>query len=266
MAEPLNQPPIPDAAQRILVAYTEALNRVPGLVDGIFLHGSIVFGAFKPRLSDIDLITVVSRRCTSSDNAKLGAIHKAISAQFPRPYLEVSYLQHDDLGKLEADIEPHPFSHDGVLHPSGHHDENSVTWWLLQRRGIALVGEIPVFPVDWDALVTETHENLNSYWVRFTREPARITWLTSDFGIEWAVLGVLRQYYSFVENDITSKDGAGWYALDHLPARWRRIVQEALAIRQERYQSAYRFRLLRAFEAWRFLRYVIGVSNAHFDR
>ena len=224
-----------------------------------------MLGAFNPRLSDIDLVIVVSRRCLPDDIASLTAIHQEISAKFPRPYLEVSYLQHDDLGKFEGDIAPHPFSHDGVLHPSGHHDENRVTWWLLQQRGIALVGEIPTFSVDWDALVAETHENLNRYWVRFIREPARIAWLTSDYGIEWTVLGVLRQYYTFVENDITSKDGAGEYALDHLPVRWRRIVQEALAIRQETYLSPYRSRLLRAFEAWRFLRYIIGVSNAHFD-
>lgn len=256
---------MPEAAKPLLDAYVEALRRdLPDLITGVYVHGSIVLDAFNPRSSDVDVVTVVSRKPTSEDCDRLKAIHERLKAEYPKPLLEVSYLQRGDLGKSEKQIEPHPDYHDGVFDASGHHDENCVTWWLLEYKGIALYGSIPDFPVDWDALVAETHENMNRYWARFTRDPMRMAWLIGDFGVQWAVLGVLRQYYTFVEHDITSKDGAGRYALDRLPGEWRKLVQEALNIRQAPFESAYRSRVVRAFEAWRFLRYVIDKSNGLF--
>ncbi|MBZ0302050.1 MAG: DUF4111 domain-containing protein [Anaerolineae bacterium] len=89
-------------------------------------------------------------------------------------------------------------------------------------------------------------------------------WLGSDWGIQWAVLGVLRQFYSFREGAITSKVGAGDYALQHLPPTWHRLIQEALNIRTQSGQCLYRSRLLRMMEAVRFMRYIIQTCNLHF--
>lgn len=118
--------------------------------------------------------------------------------------------------------------------------------------------------MDWDRLTVDMMANLNTYWVRFTREPARMAWLLSDYGIQWTVLGVLRQFYTFKEQDITSKTGAGEYALQHVSTRWHRIIQEALNIRNQTDVSLYRFRILRAIEAWRFLKHLIHLCNTNF--
>ena len=103
--------------------------------------------------------------------------------------------------------------------------------------------------------------NLNSFWASYTRRPARVAALLTDWGIEWTVLGVLRQYYTFREHDITSKTGAGQYALSCLPARWHRLIREAIRIRDGSPPSRYRFRPGRAWEAFRFLQYIIAECN-----
>lgn len=77
-------------------------------------------------------------------------------------------------------------------------------------------------------------------------------------------LGVLRQYYTFSEGDITSKTAAGEYGLRHLPARWHKIIREALNIRNEVNGSLYRSRIIRALEALQFLRFVIHCCNTKF--
>jgi hypothetical protein len=89
-----------------------------------------------------------------------------------------------------------------------------------------------------------------------------MSWLLTDFGIQWAVLGVLRQYYTFREGDITSKTGAGEYALTHLPARWHRLIREAIHIREHTGACSYGFQIFRAVEAWAFLKYVICLGNS----
>lgn len=100
-------------------------------------------------------------------------------------------------------------------------------------------------------LIRKMLQNLNTYWASFTRQPGRMVWLWCDYGIQWAVLGVLRQFYTFREGDITSKSGAGEYALKQLPERWHRLIQEALNIRHETPGSLYRF-----------LQFIIRTCNA----
>ena len=116
--------------------------------------------------------------------------------------------------------------------------------------------------MDWEALLTDMHHNMNSYWASFTYEPARLMRHLPDDGVAWIVLGVLHQYYTFKENDITSKVGAGEYGLKVLPVEWRGLIQDALDIRRGHKPTYYSSRFTRAYASIRFLRYIIEVSNA----
>jgi hypothetical protein len=239
-------------------------SKLPGFLSGLYLHGSIALGAFNVHLSDIDFIAFTSRRCTATDLAVLRAIHQTVATNYPRWALEGSYLQWADLGQLEESISPAPVYHDGKLVEAAKFDVNAVTWWVLKQRGVTLLGP-PAgaldFEVDWPLLIARMKRNLNSYWLSYTRKPERIAWLFTDYGIQWTVLGVLRQYYTFVEQDITSKVGAGEYALAHLPAQWHRLIREALRIREQTQPSLYRCKAVRALAAYDFLSYLIRLSN-----
>jgi hypothetical protein len=112
----------------------------------------------------------------------------------------------------------------------------------------------------------QMHDNLNTYWAGYTRQPRRIITLLSDWGIQWTVLGVLRQVYFFRENGITTKTGAGVYALTCVPARWHRLIQEAINIREGHPARAFRFRVTRAAETVNFVKYIIHICNAVWPR
>lgn len=257
---------IPPVIQPFLNEYLRLTEKeLPGLLTAFYLHGSVALDAFQEHLSDIDFIAVLSRPCTASDLDVLGNIHRTLAGKYPHAPLSGSYLQTSDLGQLTDTMPKHPHYHDGVLYPEGHHDINAVTWWVLKNRGIALLGPEPStlsYEVNWDKLIADMRHNINTYWASFTTNPARIAWLWSDYGIQWTVLGVLRQWYTFREKTITSKAGAGEYALTHLPARWHRLIQESINIREQKPGSLYRFKIVRAIEAFLFLREVIRLSNA----
>ena len=119
------------------------------------------------------------------------------------------------------------------------------------------------FEVDWDALAADTLKNLNDYWARYTDDPTRIAWLLSDYGIQWTVLGVLRQFYTLKERGIISKIGAGDYGVQRLPEQWSRLIQEAINIRRGN-DSLYTFSIQRAWDAYRFLKWIIRECNAVF--
>jgi len=134
----------------------------------------------------------------------------------------------------------------------------------LKNHGIVIWGIEPEdlpFTVDWDLLLARMKENLNSYWLSWTKRPDAFIVMLSDWGIQWTVLGVIRQYYTFRENSITTKIGAAEYALNCLPSNWHPLIQEAIDIREGRKRRYYRLKILRMIEAVKFLKYVIKVSN-----
>lgn len=257
---------VPSPIQSLLVDFMTLLDtEAPGLVTGLYLYGSIALDAFDPKLSDIDSVAFLSRKATKSELARLAEIHQTIAKSYPQWLLECTYLQWYELGQLEDHVAPSPAHHDNRFEESTSFEVNSVTWWELKNRGIALIGP-PVqqllFDVDWDMLIANMKVNLNSYWASYIQRPGRIAWLLSDFGVEWTVLGVIRQYYTFVAHDITSKVGAGLYALDHLPDRWHRVIREAIRIRQQQRKSLYATRVQRAADCYNFLRYIIAYCNS----
>ena len=259
---------IPQHVQPIIKDYLQLTeNRLVGLIDASYIIGSIALGEFNEHFSDVDFITVLNRRASPVDLEHLRKIHQSIEKTHPQWRMSGSYLQASDLGKLDNGLTPHPQFHDGILHPAVSHGVNSVTWWELKNHGIPIVGPTPQnfpFTVNWDALITEMSKNLNSYWRSWTHHPRRIVVLYSDWGIQWVVLGVLRQYFTFRENSITTKVRAGEYALGSLPKQWHPLVQEAINIRQGKNDSFYRSRFGRMVETVRFLNYVIDTCNTYF--
>lgn len=265
-------PRVPALLQPLVQAYLLQIEQaLPGFVCGFYLVGSVALGGFNSRHSDVDCVALISRRATPGDRQQLEAIHKAIQQQFPQWKLETIYLQPDDLGRFENEVEPFPCYHDNRLTLSTTFEMNSITWWILKERGIALLGpepnELP-FTVEWGLLLHRMHQNLNSYWLGWTKRPGALLVLLSDYGIQWAVLGVLRQFYTFREHAIVTKTEAGEYALTCVPARWHRLIHEAIALRETTPQarkSLYRLRLLRAIEAVQFLKFIVRTCNAEWN-
>jgi hypothetical protein len=248
---------IPAEIRPMLDAYLKALHaQFPDLLSAFYIAGSIALGAFEPDWSDIDTVAILKRPLTESEFKILESLHRELIVSYDKWQLEVTYLLAEDLG--QESHPPRPNFHDGEL-SMGNFESNEVTWWLLKHKGIALYGDLPDFAADWDKLIEKMHENMNGYWGSFRTTPHRLLWVFSDYGIQWVVLGTLRQVYSFCESDIISKVGAGEYGMRQFP-QWRRIIQEAIHLRQNK-ERLYKNRLRRAVDASRFLNFIIRISN-----
>lgn len=260
-------PRIPEQIRPTLQSYTSLVNdRIPGLMKAFYVEGSIALGGFNEHFSDIDFVTLLNRRPTPTEFATLRNIHRAIRKSHPRWKMSGSYLQSDDLGHRNNMVEANS-CYEGRLRLRAHFDWNWVAGWTLKNHGIAVIGPDPqTLPVtiDWDQLIKRMRENLNSYWVGWTRRPYGLAALLLDRGIQWAVLGVLRQFYSFRESTITTKTTAGEYALTCVPSQWHRLIQEAIDIREGKKTSAYRLRIVRMMEAVGFIKFIIQTCNASF--
>ena len=80
--------------------------------------------------------------------------------------------------------------------------------------------------------------------------------------VECTVLGLARMMYTLEHRKAISDEEAGLYALDVLPAKWHRILQEALRIRQKRlYPSFYDTEGQRIAAAKDYSRFIMEYCN-----
>ncbi|MDQ3856750.1 MAG: DUF4111 domain-containing protein, partial [Chloroflexota bacterium] len=217
----------------------------PGLLEGLYLVGSVALGDYRPHESDLDFIAVVPDRPSVEALPVLRHIHAQLRARYRRPHFDGVYVTSEDLGRNPALAGPVPSAHEGRVQ-WGRSGLDPIAWHTLARNGVALRGpeaaDLAVW-TDSDALRAWTLDNLRSYWRpwhrRFSR-PLSIEGLAAlgAWAPAWGVLGVSRLHYTLLTGEIISKEGAGIHALSAFPPRWQRIIEECLRIRRGRHGSS----------------------------
>ncbi|MFI0262289.1 aminoglycoside adenylyltransferase domain-containing protein [Streptomyces sp. NPDC017056] len=217
---------------------TSADRLCPGLVEGLYLTGSVALGDFRPGRSDVDFVAVTARRLTAADVAALERVHAETRKRYRRPYFDGTHVTWDDLAGGYASCSDAPHTLRGRFHTGSGFEVNPVTWAVLAENAVAVRGPAPggfAVGVDAAALRDWTLENLGSYWRpwqaarRTSLSPAGILAL-HGWATAWGVLGVSRLHYTLATGGITSKGGAGRYALETFGAPWRPVIGEALRL------------------------------------
>ncbi|RPI16034.1 MAG: DUF4111 domain-containing protein [Ignavibacteriae bacterium] len=260
---------LPEVVNKIVSLYFELMDKhLPGLMEGFYIYGSAALNDFYPDKSDIDFITVVSRKPGHIDVEKLQMVHGLIRMKFRKSELNGIYVLLEQLGKTKDETEPVTYYYNSRIHDEGYFEINDVTWYQLKNKAITLKGTPASelnFHIDWKCVLKEMHENMNTYWKRWIKKSSGFSYgslkvLLFSKCIEWGVLGITRQYYSFIENDITSKSSAGEWVLTKVPVEYHKILQEALNIRSGKnyhYTSKYK----RKKDALAYMRFIIEESN-----
>lgn len=210
--------------ESVVSAYLEAMDaEAPGLIEGLYLTGSVALGDFRPHASDIDFVAVTSKPLDQVATAAVARAHTRLRKQFPRPVFEGVYVTWDALAS-----DPARCGHD------------LVTWHTLARHGVAVRGPNRADLNVWtnaEALAEWTIENLDVYWgpllARARRFGTRWNLMAmTTYGAVWIVLGVTRLHYTLATGEIGSKENAGHYSLRTFPEEWHRVIQESLRLRQ----------------------------------
>jgi hypothetical protein len=231
---------LPAHVDRVVTRYLALVDAAaPGLVEGLYLVGSVALDDFHHRASDVDFIAVSSAPVSEVGRQALASVHADLAGDVSRPAFEGIYVTFDELKRSPANMAG-PVHHDGqvTVGPGG---RSPVEWATLAWHGVPVRGPDPAelsVRADVTELTAWTLENLDRYWQRWITQskdpatPAALAMLT-DWGVAWGVLGVSRQHCTVATGQITSKTGAGRYALGRFPARWHGVIEEALRCRPE---------------------------------
>jgi len=203
----------------------------PGLLEGLYLHGSIGFGEWYHGRSDIDYVAVLAEQPPVD---LLRDVHAHIADTFAQPPFDGFHCTWGDLARGPEGLEV-PCTLGGLFYDEERHDVHPVTWHELAFHGVQLLGprlaDVKLW-TDHQVLRKYTHDNLASYWAEqvqalrtFPDEAAK------PEIVAWFVLGTARLHHLLATNTLTSKTGAGFYAERVFDPKWHELVGEALSFR-----------------------------------
>jgi hypothetical protein len=208
---------------------------MPGLVEGLYLHGSLGFGEWYDGRSDVDYVAVLAGRADEATVELLREVHAEVGTTFARPPFDGFHLTWEDLRRSPSACPDLPCTQAGIFHEAERLDVHPVTWHELAHHGVTVRGPelagVEIWTDDAE-LRRYTHDNLGSYWAG---EAASLARFPAEAGkpdiVAWCVLGVCRLHHLLATGELTSKTGAGRYAITAFGEKWRPIVTEALAVR-----------------------------------
>lgn len=225
--------------------------------------------------SDIDFITITSRRLTEKDSQALSFIHTQLANTYKKPDMDGVYIVREDVGKVDHNSRIHyPYFNEGKLMFGDYFNFNPITWWMFNKKAINVVGpKANTFhnEIHSHQLVSYILDNMNSYWLNriqtYEKSMEEMSVLPNDLidsEVEWTVLGLLRQFYTLQEHDIISKLDAGAYGLQHIPKEWHDIIKHAIHIRQENNRKEFASNEERIKAVIGFSTYLINRCNSNF--
>lgn len=261
---------IPKEVEEMIQAHINMIeSTLPDFLEAYYLCGSVSLGAFDYGKSDIDFIIMMKRHANERDIHILKNIHRDLHRKY-KTILDGMYLYKEDIEFLVNRDIPSLRFNDGYFKGVETFNRNTVDAFVLKKWGITVKGEEIAqlkYTVDFSILMSNMRDNLNTYWVNWVSACKKfpstkyLALVVSPKAIEWGVLGVSRIYYSLREKDITSKVGAGEYALQTVPQKWHKIIEESMRLRKDNKKSFYNSIFERRRDALAYMDYIIQESN-----
>lgn len=223
-------------------------SHAPGMVDGVYLTGSVALGDVHPGRSDVDVVTVLRARPDAEGLRALADLHEGLALpdrrdpawDRTRARFDGWYLTWDDLAAAPAPgvtlglraLDRRLFRGPGWVPPA-------LLWHELAEHALHVAGpslEGRVAVPGPEAVRASCRQTLDRQWVPWWQRTAK-TASAAGLGAlgplapATGVLGVARIRYTLETGRVTSKCGGGEWALDTMHPRWRRILTEALRVR-----------------------------------
>lgn len=231
--------------QQLPLQVTEILNHyisqisiiLPNLIEGVYVTGSIPFGDYYSRKSDIDFITILKLPPDKDIIKKLESIHRSIEKTYFHPNLNGYYLTVEGIKNNQLTF---PSFFRNKMYLEREFELDKVSLWELKTSSITFYGteaaELPI-NVEINEVHKQLHQNINTYWTSWiTRHsPYHLNYLLLTLFprlTEWGNLGVARQLYTLETGEITSKLNAGIYCLDKVKGSFKEIMLTAIETRK----------------------------------
>ncbi|MEM7171844.1 MAG: aminoglycoside adenylyltransferase domain-containing protein [Pseudomonadota bacterium] len=197
---------------------------------GLYLFGSLTYGAFVPGRSDLDLIAVLQKSASTTEVGRL----RTLFVDYGRSHwdwfdwTECSFTPLHMMQRTLPPLEPRPwFGNSRFYEDAPYGNEWLINQYLLCQWGI------PIFGPDYARLVKNTIKlshvrraallDLESEWAELLNDGSSL----QDPHIQsYVILNLCRILYTVTAGKVGSKQAAAAWVADHYSS-WRELIQEA---------------------------------------
>ena len=254
---------LPDPVRAVCSTFLELAP--VGLVTGLYLRGGTGFGEWIPGQSDVDFVATLSHRPDAADVSALEAAHVEVAAAHPDLHFDGPHVLVPDLAAdpVECPEVPWILARRFTEQAPG---DVMVAWHELAWHGVTVsgppIGSLGIW-TSQERLLEFTRTNLDTYW----RDNAEALSAmpgegTHEWACCWCVLGVARLHHLLVTGEMTTKSAAGRWGLGFYPARFHRVLREALRVREGGPDEYADDRQARGRDTAAFTAYVVDVGTS----
>lgn len=229
----ISQPPTPYSDINVVLhrLLTETQSALGENFFGMYLYGSLASGDFDEHSSDIDFVVVTRGEIAEETIPKLRALHERIANSGLKwaNKLEGSYMPRDALLRYNPNDPPRPQYNEGEFFIAPHSSDWIIQRYILREHGVIVAGPSisPLIDaVTPDELRDAVAEILLGWWSKHIL--AQPNELLRPGYQPYAVLTMCRALYCFEDGAIVSKPFAARWAMEHLDARWKALIERAL--------------------------------------
>jgi predicted nucleotidyltransferase len=230
----ISQPPTPYADVNVLLhlLLKEVQAALGDQFIGMYLYGSLASGDFDEQSSDVDFVVVTRDEIADDLIPKLRAVHERIAASGLKwaPKLEGSYISRRALRRYDPNDIPRPQYNEGQFFLALHGSDWIIQRHVLREHSVAVAGppiKPWIDPVTPDELRGAVAGVFAGWWASYIlihpKELERAGYQP------FAVLTMCRALYAFEHGEIVSKSVAARRAMESLDARWKPLIERALA-------------------------------------
>ncbi len=201
-------------------------------LTGIYLTGSLSYGAFNYDSSDIDLVVMLQNPVSSNEIEAIRRFHLQIEEKFNRwaRRLECSYTPVEMLASVLPPQKPRPWywGGEGVLYEEAPYgNEWIINNYLLYNHAIPLVG--PDFkeltgPIDIEEVQKACIRDLFKEW-----ETKKINkdWFKDSQHESYFILNLCRILYTVMHKSVDSKKTAASWVKSRYGEPWKNLISAA---------------------------------------
>ncbi len=215
----------------VLHALKEGAIRILGKnLVGFYLTGSLSYGDFNPKSSDIDLLTVLNKPASQEALQALKQLHLQVEENHKKwaKRIECSYIPLDMLHSVQTPETARPYIGEGIFYAEAPYgNEWIINQYLLYKHGIPLIGpdfKTLVKPIDILDVREACIRDLFEEWQPKMNDP---TFLNNSHYQSYIVLNLCRILYTVICHSTASKKACAAWVKSEFGPDWDNLIQTA---------------------------------------
>jgi len=200
-----------------------------GNIIGIYLFGSLTYGGFDEKSSDIDLVVITKTLFDNTELKDIKNIHKKLNEMNIKwaKRFEVSYTPVDMLSEKTAPIVPRPYYNEIFYDEATYGNEWLINNYLLINYGKTIHGPDFKTLIKYNITIDDiTRSCVNDFCQEWVPKINDDEWLSSSHNQSYIVLNICRIICTIFNSKTENKqNSANWVKEQY--KEWKNLIEEA---------------------------------------